>query len=222
MPHKQNVGMIPLLKEHTYIGYNYMFEYLMKDKLKYDVTPLKDIKMKMEIGAYDLNKSKNVWFDQNDLDNDYKLLRGACTLPMTGKIVDYKGGRYLDGGIATMVPVDKSIEFGCDKHLVIITKDVSYVRKPAGKMTISSTKFSYPKYPALVDALNIRTDTYYREMDQVAQMVEEKTAYLIRPSKNYPVKRFSGDAATLKKLFDLGYQDLEDQKEKILEFVKRD
>ncbi len=220
MPNKQNVGLIPLLKERTYIGYNYMFNDLLKTTLKYDISPLKDIDMKLEIGAFDLNLSKNVWFNQNELDLDLRILKGACTLPMAGKIVDFNGGRYLDGGIGTMVPVNKSIENGCDKHLVIITKDESYIRKPAGKKTIGATKFSYPKYPALVDALNIRTDTYYREMDQVAKMVEKDTAYLIRPTKKFDVKRFSGDAKTLEKLFELGYQDMEDQKIQLLKFLE--
>ena len=221
MPNKKNVGIVPLMKEHTYLGYNYMFDELLKNIVNYDVEPLKSGFMDIEIGAYDLNQSKNVWFNQNDLKNDLKILKGACTLPIVGNIVDYNNSRYLDGGIATMIPVDKSIEYGCDKHLVIITKDESYVRKNASSQLISATKFCYPKYPSLVDALNVRTATYYKEMDQVTKMVKENTAFLIRPTKKYPVKRFSGDAETLKKLFQLGYEDMESQKKLILDFLKK-
>ncbi len=217
---KRNVGLIPLRKEGTYVGYNFMFDEILAKIVKYDISELKNVKTKAEIGIYDLEQAETIWFDKNELDEGLRLLKGACTLPIAGNIVDYNGHRYIDGGVTTMVPIDQSIKYGCDKHLVIITKDEGYVRKPAGKPLLTATKFNYPKYPALVDNLKVRTDVYYSEMEKVQNMVEEGNAMLFRPTKHLNVKRFSGDHETLDQLYKLGYQDMEDRKEEILTFVK--
>ena len=221
MADKRNVGRIPLMKEGTYVGYNFMFDDLLSNIVKYELTPLKTCSMEVEIGIYDLEAAKTVWVDKSEMDLGLRLLKGACTLPIAGKIVDYNHRRYIDGGVTTMVPVDRSIRAGCDKHFVIITKDEGYVRKPAGKLLLGATRFCYPKYPALLDNLRERTDVYYREMGEVEQMVENKTAVLFRPTKHMNVKRFSGDPVALQQLFELGYQDLEARREEIFEFVKK-
>ena len=90
-----------------------------------------------------------------------------------------------------MVPIKRSLGYGCDKHLVIVTKDEGYVRKPSSKMLLNSSKLAYHNQ-ALIDALKIRSDVYYEEMNLVGDLQKEGRALLLRPSKNLGVKRFSG------------------------------
>ena len=53
-------------------------------------------------------------------------------------------------------------------------------------------------------------------------MVEEGTAYLVRPSEKVPVSRFKGDPVGLQKCFDLGVKDARDQWEQIKTFLGED
>ena len=86
----------------------------------------------MEVGAYDLGICKTVWFNAQDLDDDLQLLKACCTLPIAGDAVMYKGRKLLDGGITKMIPIERALEKGCTKMLVITTKPADFVRKPAG------------------------------------------------------------------------------------------
>ena len=218
MPSKKNVGLTPLLKEHHYVGYDFMFDDLLYKQIRYNLEPLRQSNMDIEIGLFNLNASKMEWVGKQDLDDELKMLKGACTLPIAGVPVPYKGGLYLDGGVTTMVPIKRSIAYGCDKHLVIVTKDESYVRKPSSNLLLTMTNLNYHN-EALNDALKVRSEVYYEEMGLVEDLQKKGQALLIRPSKNLGVKRFSGDAETLKQLYELGIQDAESRKEELLAFL---
>lgn len=221
MSDKKNVGLTPFLKEQRYVGYDYMFDDLLLNKVQYRLDRLRQSPVVAEIGLYNLETGQIEWVKKEELDDDLRLLKAACTLPIAGRIVDYQGKRYLDGGIKTMIPIDRSVDFGCDKHLVIITKCEGYVRKEPSKFAKFMMKFNYPKYLTIQNDYAKRTGIYYSEMDKVQQLEKKDQAILIRPSKNLPVKRFSGDPETLKQLYALGYQDMERQKERIMKFVQK-
>lgn len=221
MSDKKNVGLIPLLKEHRYVGYDYMFDDLLIDQVKYDTSLITEKKMNMEFGIYDLNQSKTIFFNASDLDPGLRMLKASCTLPIAGKIVDYKGHRFLDGGISIMIPIDRSIEQGCNKNIVIITKPDGYVRKAASQLMQKMMAFNYPKYPKMVYDYIHRHESYNKQMDLILKQVEENKCILVRPSKTIPVKRFSGDPENLKSLYELGYKDMEARKEEILKFITK-
>lgn len=221
MSDKKNVGLVPLLKEHRYVGYDYMFDDLLINKVKYDVKPIKEKNMPMEFGLYDMNEERTVFYGPQDLDDNLRMLKAACSLPIAGRIVDYNGHRYLDGGISIMIPIERSIERGCDKNVVIITKPAGYSRKAAGSFMQKLMAFNYPKYKKMVYDYTHRHESYNRQMKLIEENVDKGTCLLIRPSETIPVKRFSGDPENLKRLYELGYQDMETRKEEIVEFMKK-
>lgn len=215
------IGLSPLFREKRYVGYEYVFEELLKKELKYDTTPIREKNIDMEIGVYDLEKSETVFFNSQDLDDDMMMVKAACILPIAGNIVDYNGRRYLDGGITVMVPIERALEKGCDKTIIITTKPEGYVRKAAGAFMRWFMKVNYPKYPKMVIDYTNRHLNYNRQMAKVKEEVEAKRAVLIRPSVSIPVKRFSGDPENLEKLYHLGYQDMEAKKEEIFALIRQ-
>ena len=82
-------------------------------------------------------------------------------------------------------------------------------------------KFNYPKYPKMVVDYTNRHLNYNIQMGKVEEEVNEGRAVLIRPSISIPVKRFSGDPENLEKLYHLGYQDMENQKEEIFALLNK-
>lgn len=217
---KRNVGLIPFFKEGSYVGYDFMFDHILRDTAHFDIENLVNYKTHMEIGVYDLEQGKTNWYLKEDFKNDLQLLKAACTLPIAGKIVHYKWHKFIDGGVTTMVPINRSIEHGNNKHFVIITKDENYVRKPSGKGMDLALNALYHPYQQLREDMKKRTPIYYEEMDKVKELCERNEAILLRPTKNLGVSRFKGDHDQLKALFQLGYQDLEDRKEEIFAFLQ--
>lgn len=222
MSDKRNVGIIPLLKEFRYVGYDYMFDHLLKDVLHYDVSALRESnEHEIEFGVFDCEQGDTYFFDQKILDDDLRFLKAACTLPIAGRIVDFNGHKYLDGGIKIMIPIERSIKKGCKKHFVITTKPEGYVRKAAGKPMLEFMRLNYLKYPKVFQNYRVRANNYNKQMEIIYDLVAKGDAMLIRPSETIPVKRFSGDPENLKKLYELGYADMENRKEEIFAFIER-
>lgn len=216
---KRNVGIIPILKERRYVGYDFMFDELLLKQIKMNTQQLTKDKVNMEIGIYDLDKGETLFFGPEYLDSELRMLKASCALPIASRVVEYNGHRYLDGGISVMIPYQRSIDKGNDKHFVIVTKPDGYIRKKAGSFMQKFMKFNYPKYPKMCEQYNNRHIAYNEQMSKVLQGVKDNNTFLVRPSKNISVKRFKGDPKSLNELFELGYSDMEAQKEKILKFI---
>ena len=214
------VGIEPLIKEGSLVGYDYLFDYILKEIIPLDLEKLRKSKIYAEFGVYDLSICETIWIEAKKMDDDFKLLRAACTLPLAGKPVTYEGKKYIDGGVTTMIPIARSMEYGCDRHFVVTTKDASFVRKPTGAATNVLIKMMYRKYPKLIKDLYARTDVYYEERKIVDALVEEKKCLYIYPSVDLGVGRFSGNYQKLESLYALGYQDCEAKKEEIIRFSK--
>lgn len=211
---KNCVGIRALLKEGRYVAYDYVFDTLLEQREHFDVSPIKKHPTKIHIGLYELNKCQCEYFSNDKI--QLKLLKAACSLPIVSKIVEEAGNKYLDGGITKMIPIEESINCGLDKHLVISTKHIGYVRKRSSKIVEFLMKLIYRKYPKMYDDYHIRAENFHHQMDIVENLVKEKKACLIRPTIKYKVKRFSGDPEALKKLYELGYRDMEAKKAEIL------
>ena len=214
---KNNVGIRALIKEKHYVALNYLFDGDLLEKEKFDIQPLIDANPDMEIGAYDLNQGKTIWFRSKDLDPGLKIVRGACALPVASETVCYKDYRLVDGGITKLIPIERAVEQECTNYLVITTKPKEYVRKPSAPAVRWLMKVVYKDCPQIEKDYEVRHLRYYEQLDLVNDLVEQKKAVHVRPSQNIPVNRWKGDKENCEKLYWLGYQDMEDCKEEIIQ-----
>lgn len=217
----ENVGLKAFQKEGYYVAYKHIFEDDLINKEHMDITPLKESNANIEVGAYDLEKGETIWFGPEDFDPQLTVLRGACSLPVASGIVEYKGHQLLDGGITKMIPIERAIEQGCTKELVITTKPASYERKPASKTICMLMKRIYKDCPQIEKDYRVRHLNYYKQMGIIAQEVKKGKAILVRPTKTIKMSRFKGDQVNCEKLFNLGYSDMEDLREEILAFLQK-
>ena len=65
---------------------------------------------------------------------------------------------YMDGALADSVPFLRAVEKGCDKNIVILTREKGYRKKPGHSLKMVSR--IYQSYPNLVDALKHRAENY--------------------------------------------------------------
>ncbi len=220
MTDKKNIGMRPFLREGRLVGYEYMFNDLLYKQLKYDVSPIIESDTKAEFGVYDCEKGEVIFGNREYLDKELNFLKATCTLPIAGKIVDYFDKKILDGGIRCMIPIERSIEVGNVKHVVISTKPEGYVRKKAGFLMRTLMRLNFLKYPQVYKDYFVRHQSYHKQVDIVENLVKDNKAFFLRPTEIIPVARFSGDEENLVKLYELGYRNMEERKEEFLKFIE--
>lgn len=217
---KENVGWSPMLREFAPVGYNFIFKDLIQKKLKLDMNKVIHSPISLEIGVYDLYEQKTLWLKNKDLDKEWKFVHASCVLPIAGRAVRIGKKRYLDAGISSMIAIDRSIANGCDRHIVITTKEENFVRKQNSPLLQFILDLMYIRYPIMRHQFRLRTGIYYKEKEKVEKLEKIKEAIFLRPSQDLGVTRFTGDVNQLKNLYELGYQDTEAKKEVILKFIQ--
>lgn len=217
----QNVGLKPLLKCGHIVDGERIFKHFLKDKQGFRTKELRESEIHMEVGVYDLEKEETVFYSNRDLDDDMDLIRAGCSLPIASEIVEFKGRKLLDGGITKMIPVERALDQGCEKILIITTKASGFVRKPANKFVIFLMGIAYRRYPSVKRDYLVRHLNYYKQMTLVQSLVDEGRALQIGPSSLVEVSRFKGDKEKCETLYQMGYQDMEANKQKILDFLGR-
>ena len=209
----KGVGIKSFLRCGRIVDYDYVFNYLLKQVVGFDLADLKDIKTNGQIGLYVLEKGETVYKDIKKLSFDE--LKASTTLPILGKVVESDGKHLLDGGITKMIPIEKSVEDKCQRHLIITTKPENYVRKPAKSFVVWLMKKTYPDCENISKDYQVRHLNYQKQIDIIKDLENKNEAVYIFPTKPSKVTRLGGSFEQLKELYELGYEEMERRKEEI-------
>ena len=107
------------------------------------------------------------------------VIRASASLPIICQPVEWQGEKYLDGGLADNIPLDKCLELGCDKVIIVLTRPMDYVRNdhiaPLCRMV-------FPRYKALLRTIEQRNKKYNARIQQILEMEKQGKVFVIRPS----------------------------------------
>ena len=157
------------------------------------------------------------YFKINNVFKDMELLRATAAMPFVSRTVEWKGKKYLDGGIADSIPLKKCQDLGCDKILVILTRPKEYRKK---KTNENIAKIAYKKYPNLADSINNRYKNYNNSIDELLNLENKQEIFVYRPSKDLHLKRIERNERKLQQMYDLGIQDFKDSFENLKKWWK--
>ncbi|MBO4358492.1 MAG: patatin family protein [Erysipelotrichaceae bacterium] len=212
---KRDIGIRPLLRTGRLVDYDDLFYRGLRDFLGFDMDLVNKVKKPYsQIGLYELEQGKTVYKDFSKCSLDE--LKASTSLPIIGKITECEGRHILDGGITDMIPIEKSVEDGCDRHLIITTKPYDYVRKPAKEFVIWLMKKTYPMCENISEDYRVRHINYQKQIGLIKELEEKGRAVYIYPTKTSKVSRLGGTCEQLAELYELGYQDMENRREEIL------
>lgn len=153
----------------------------------------------------------------HNLFDEMEILRATSAMPLISRMVEIDGKKYLDGGIADSIPVDKCKELGYDKIIVVVTRPQEYRKKPSNP---APYKMMYRKYPELVETLTNRYQNYNDTVERMVDMEKKKEIFVIRPSRLVDVKRIERDEKKLQEMYDLGIEDGSACIEKLKEYLE--
>lgn len=152
-----------------------------------------------------------------DMRKDIIKVRASASLPLVSRNVKIDGKYYLDGGISDAIPLQKSIVDGNLKNVVVMTKEVGFVRKPSTQLGL--IKARYLKYPKVYDLMLERHINYNNTLEYIERQQENGQAFVIRPKKVSDVGRIEKDKEKLIALYEEGYQDAADCYEELKAYL---
>lgn len=144
---------------------------------------------------------------KNSTIENLEVLRATGALPLVSKMVEINNNKYLDGAVSDSIPVNKCLELGYDKVIVVLTQDINYRKKKYGLFSRILIYLKYWKYPKLREKIIERYKMYNDSLDNIKTLEKEGKIFVIRPSKKLEVSRLEKDENKLQMVYDIGVND---------------
>ncbi|MFA9556217.1 patatin family protein [Evansella sp. AB-rgal1] len=218
--HPEYISMKRLFKNGELFNMDLIFNEIPNKHNLFDYDTFHQSNQQFHIGTTDCYTGETIYYEKNELGPDLnKILRASCSLPMISPIVEHDQRPLLDGGISDPIPIEKSIQDGNDKHVVILTQCEGYEKKPVknGKWLI---RRKYRDYPGLLDIIERRADLYNRSLRQVLQLEREGKAFVFRPNDLCGVGRTERRKEKLQLLYDHGLEQASQKCDELTSFLE--
>ena len=135
-------------------------------------------------------------------DHTHRILRATCALPLMFPIININGKPYMDGGISDSIPYEKALADGCDKLIVVLTRERGYLKSTDSTVKIATRK--YRKYPDFCKAMLDRADNYNASLNHLFELEKEGKVYVITPTSTKGFSRVEKDLNKIEALYKDG------------------
>lgn len=215
---KEYMSIKNLVKTGSFISLDYVYSVLSNEdgENPLDYETFKNSKVIFKAAATKAKNGEAKFFTNEDvLKNNYGVLKASCCLPGVCKPVKFQNDLYFDGGVAEPIPIKKAFEDGCDKVVLVLTKQrKEYMTPMLATKVLSARIRKYPEVFELMKTLHIRCADIF---EKVSQLEKDGKLLVIEPKDCFGMNTLTRDYVPMTKMYEQGYAD----GEKILEFVKR-
>lgn len=158
--------------------------------------------------------------EDSDKQRLMKICRASCSMPLICPIVNVDGIPYLDGGLADSIPIERAMEIGNGKSIVILTRNPGYRKKMPSRATVQLYRRAYKKYPNLIRSIVNRSIVYNRTMKLLEQQEAEGKIFVLRPLIP-TVSRLEKDYDALMHFYEHGYRLMRKQYDELMRFLEK-
>ena len=132
-----------------------------------------------------------------------KTILASTSIPLMFPVVEIDGNEYLDGGCADAIPWKHALEVGCDRLLVVLTRERNYRKEPDG--SIRAIARTFKKNPEFVEAMRTRAERYNQDREELFQAEREGRVLVLAPEDTLGCSRTERDTEILRALWQQGY-----------------
>lgn len=204
------VGTKPYFSVNNYLrtgslfGWDFIFDTLPKKLLPFDYETYANYPGELHVGTTDIKTGEAVWHYNKRAEIAFQSVIASASLPFLAPIVNIDNRPLLDGAIVSPIPIDKAIEAGYEKFVVVLTRNEGYRKK--GSVPKLLLKAWYSQYPKLWEAMQNRPNLYNEQLERIEQMERDGKVIIIRPEKPLEIARLSIKPDKLLELHDHGVE----------------
>ncbi len=197
------IGLKHFLKGKGYINMDFLFYDYPRMYYPFDYTTyFKSDKRFVMVTSNCLTGKAEYIEEREDPKRLVDACKASCTLPVLCPVTYVDNVPMVDGGVCDAIPIQRSIDEGFHKNLIILTRNKGY-RKPDKDFKLPW--FVYRKYPAIREQLRLRYKRYNLVLDQIDDLEKSGQALIIRPENAMQVGRTTKDPKRLLPLYEEGY-----------------
>lgn len=220
MQDKRYMGIKHLLNPKNKSLYNidFVFNQLPNKYLIYDYDALKAFGGDVYATATSLDSGKAEYLTVTGEDKTSRALLASCALPILFPEIEVNGKLYMDGGISDPIPFEKALKDGCEKTVVILTRERSYVKEEEKALKLAA--FKYRKYPEFADALKKRTEVYNLSHQKVLDLERKGEIFVFAPEDTSNWGRTDSNPENIKRIYEEGRKVALENLEKLKKYLE--
>jgi predicted patatin/cPLA2 family phospholipase len=188
----------------SFYNLDYVYGKVPQELLPFDFDAFADFKGNCISVVTNLKTGKAEYLETPRDDRDFNCLRASCALPLMFPPIEINGELYMDGGISDSIPFKRAIDDGCDKIIVILTRQHGYVKCNEAMQKLVLRRFK--DYPQFCEAFASRAERYNRDVAELEKLRKSGKAFVFYPKKELLVSRTENDVKKLERLYSYGYR----------------
>ncbi len=221
MHDKRYMGYHHLLnpKKRSYYNMDFSFREIPEKLVPFDFEAFKNnpASAVATLTNIETGKPEYIALPKEDKEKHLQILWASCALPFLFQPVTIDGKTYMDGGICDPIPFRRAIEEGCDKIIVVLTRERNYNKSSEAGANLA--RIAYRKYPEFAKALGMRSERYNKDRKEIFELMDNNHIIVIMPHDTAGFKRTERRPEKLTAIYNDGYKTTRDMMDKIKEYI---
>ena len=207
-------------KNRSYFGLKFAYDTIPNELLPFDYETFAAYEGEAKAVVTNLETGKAEYWDVPRADKHNLVLQASCSIPLMFPVVELEGKPYLDGGCADAIPWEYALNQGCDRLVVILTRERDYRKEAGGSLRAIGRAFR--KYPEFVETMRCRAENYNRSRDALFRLEKEGKVLVLAPEDTLGCSRTEKAPEILRGLWQQGYFAGRRAAEQIREYWKKE
>ena len=207
---KEYASLNSYVKHHNFANLDYIYGTLSNHDGEYpvDYAAFEKNPTGFTVIACNAEDGSAKYFDKSDVHyDDFNVIKASSAVPVACEPYMIDGVPYYDGGIADPVPVQKALDDGYDRVVLVLTRLKDVLREQ--KKDIAPAKILRRTYPAAAERLMERYKTYNDEVALAKRYEQEGLVLILAPDDLYGLSTLSKSFEGLERMYRKGYADAE-------------
>lgn len=208
-PHrKEYMGIRELMHDHSYLNLDYVYGTLsnMGGENPLDFSAFQANPMEFIAVATNAETGEPVYLTKADMRrDDYSVLMASSAIPFVCHPYRVRGIDCYDGALSDTVPIQKALDAGCEKVVLLLTKPLGVLRTSKNDRRLA--RLIQKKYPISAEQLRNRAQRYNNGVALAKLYEAEGRLCIIAPDDTCGVDTLTKDREASARLYEKGYAD---------------
>ena len=194
------------LKYHNFANLDYIYGTLSNHDGEYpvDFEAFEANPTGFTVVACNAEDGSTKYFDKSRIHyDDFDVVKASSAVPVACEPYVVDGVPYFDGGIADPVPVQKALDDGYERVVLILSRLRDEVRQQ--RHDLAPARILERSYPAAAERLRMRYKTYNDEIELAKRYEAEGRVLILAPEDLYGLNTLKKSFEGLEMMYRKGY-----------------
>ena len=186
-----------------YFGLKFTYEEIPNRLVPFDYETFAAFSGEVEAVVTNLETGGPEYIPVPRRDDQFQVLQATCAMPLLFPIYHINGIPCLDGGSSDGIPYGRAVQKGCDRIVVVLTRERDYRRTPEQYQALVDLR--YRRYPNFRATMHSRAERYNACREELFRLEKEGKVILLVPKSTQGFSRIEKDVDKIKALWQDGY-----------------